>query len=160
MKRYEEYEDFQKRMINLLMPIAMIQEEVSPKLFMPLANTYLKAFKDFKKLNEIENNIKQEKREAKYRYRLLKKGWRKKIRKGLEKSSNAQAVKGKEGGINSEAVYAHSFDSEPAAANLDGLTEGTSPSAGLIAECIEALPEPTNVENMAEPFDIGSGSEG
>ena len=164
MRSFEEYECLQQYFMNLGMQLAMIQEEMTPELFAPLADGFLKELKQAKQLFDIENNPRQQKREARYRYRLLKRGWRKRIKAEFApKESEFESVKDKvesEQGerINSVAVYAQLLDSEEERLRLESPTEEDTASVGLIAESSEVLPAPTEVDKRALPVDLGAGA--
>lgn len=147
MKSFEDFDSLQQYHINLVMPLTMLQEECPPELFAPMADSFLKQYKESLRLFNIEHNFKQQQREAKYRYRLLKKGWRKRIRREL--SSEDEAVKfsaesEQSERINSAAVYAQPLDSAIEPAQLGLQIEADKGSICLIS--------PNNAED-ANPED-------
>ena len=113
MRKFDEFEYFQNYFINLAMSLSMIQEECPPEIFVPMADAFLREYKSTLKLFSIEHSFKQQKRESKYRFRLLKKAWRKRIRREIreEGTVNCQAESEPSERINSEAVYAQQVDS-------------------------------------------------
>ena len=74
--KYKNFEEFQNYFLSLGMTLASIQEEMPPELFAPLADAFLNEYKQALKLFNIENDVKFEQKQSKFRFKLLKKGWR------------------------------------------------------------------------------------
>lgn len=135
--KYKNFEEFQNYFLSLGMTLASIQEEMPPELFAPLADAFLNEYKQALKLFNIENDVKFEQKQSKFRFKLLKKGWRKKIRdelspkaSGVVKESRQSEPEGER--INSVAVYAASLDNK-APLELEAQVEPDKASTGLIA---------------------------
>ncbi len=113
MRKFDEFEYFQNYFINLAMSLSMIQEECPPEVFAPMADAFLSEYRSTLRLFNIEHSFKQQRRESKYRSRLLKKAWRKRIRREIreERAVNCLAESEQSERINSEAVYAQQVDS-------------------------------------------------
>ena len=113
MRKFDEFEYFQNYFINLAMSLSMIQEECPPEVFAPMADAFLSEYRSTLRLFNIEHSFKQQRRESKYRSRLLKKAWRKRIRREIreECAVNCLAESEQSERINSEAVYAQQVDS-------------------------------------------------
>lgn len=138
--KFDNFEEFQSYFLNLIMPLSMVQEEIPPELFAPLADAFLKEYKETLELFKIENNIKFKQKEAKFRAKLLRKGWKKKIRDEILPKPESQARVVKESRqsepegerINSVAVYAAALDNK-APLELEAQVEPDKASTGLIA---------------------------
>ena len=138
--KFDNFEEFQSYFLNLIMPLSMVQEEIPPELFAPLADAFLKEYKETLELFKIENNIKFKQKEAKFRAKLLRKGWKKRIRDESLPKPESQAKVVKEGRqsepegerINSAAVYAAALDNK-APLELERQVEAEKASTGLIA---------------------------
>lgn len=115
MRRFKEFEDIQNAFVDLALNLSMCQEEVPPEIFEPMADAFLKQYKHELDLFNVENDYKQHQRESKYRQRLSKRGWRRRIRQELKKNENdavnEEAESEQSERINSEAVYAQPIDS-------------------------------------------------
>lgn len=115
--KYKNFEEFQNYFLSLGMTLASIQEEMPPELFAPLADAFLNEYKQALKLFNIENDVKFEQKQSKFRFKLLKKGWRKKIRdelfpkpSGVVKHERQSEPFGER--INNAVVYAASLDNK------------------------------------------------
>ena len=135
--KYRTFEEFQNYFLNLAMILATVQEEMPPELFSPLADAFLSEYKQALKLFNIENDVKFDQKQSKYRFKLLKKGWKKKIRdelfpktSGVVKGKRQSEPKGSR--IKSEAVYADALDNV-ASLQLEAQVEPDKASTGLIA---------------------------
>lgn len=135
--KYKSFEEFQNYFLNLAMILATVQEEMPPELFAPLADAFLSEYKQSLKLFNIENDVKFEQKQSRYRFKLLKKGWKRKVRdelfpkvSGVVKESRQSEPYGER--INSEAVYAAVLDNK-APLELEGQVEAEKASTGLIA---------------------------
>lgn len=131
--KYKTFEEFQNYFLNLGMTLSSIQEEMPPELFAPLADAFLNEYKQSLKLFNIENDMKFEQKQSKYRFKLLKKGWKNRVKKELGllvvKDKRQSEPKGER--INSEAVYADALDNENAK-KLTAQVEPDKASTGLI----------------------------
>ena len=138
--KFDNFEEFQSYFLNLIMPLSMVQEEIPPELFTPLADAFLKEYKETLELFKIENNIKFKQKEAKFRAKLLRKGWKNRIRDEILSKSESKARVVKESRqsepegerINSAAVYAAALDNK-APLELEAQVEPDKASTGLIA---------------------------
>lgn len=99
MKRFKEFQQKQEYFMELAGQIACLQEEMAPELWSVLADDFLQEVKQVDKLFELENNSKHEQGVAKYRGKLKRKGWRKRVRNEIalmkkeEKQENEELKK-------------------------------------------------------------------
>lgn len=75
-----DYYEFQQFYASMAQALGSIQGEMAPELFAPLADTFLKEYKQARVLFDVENNTKQALREAKFRAKLARKRWKLRIR--------------------------------------------------------------------------------
>lgn len=181
MKSFNDYEELQNEFIRIVAPLAMMQEEIAPELFAPLADAFLKELKLSKKLYGVEHNSDHQQREAKYRYKLLRKGWKCRLREELGKMTWLDRMRNKMRSkrhksefeivkvaveseqserINSAAVYAPpSLDNGEERKQLPDQCETDKASHCLAAPPSEAQPGQTEVDIKASPVDLCPGAE-
>lgn len=76
MDKFAEMLDY---LIMLANKIACLQEEMAPELWSVLADSFLKQVNVLNEQFDIENDFKQIQRESKYKAKLRRHGWKKRI---------------------------------------------------------------------------------
>ena len=76
MDKFAEMLDY---LIMLANKIACLQEEMAPELWSVLADSFLKQVNVLNEQFDIENDFKQIQRESKYKAKLQRRGWKKRI---------------------------------------------------------------------------------
>lgn len=90
-----DYYEFQQFYASMAQALGSIQGEMAPELFAPLADTFLKEYKQARVLFDVENNTKQALREAKFRAKLARKHWKARIRDEFKPSNDNFSVSAK-----------------------------------------------------------------
>lgn len=85
----KDFYDFQNYYASMGLTLGSMQGEMPPEIFAPLADAFLAEYKQARALFNAENDSKQSLREAKYRGKLSRKGWKARIRAEFEKPEDS-----------------------------------------------------------------------
>lgn len=175
MLSFEKYEDLQTEFLQIVYPLSIAQEQTTPELFAPMADAFLREFNQAWQLYQIEHNAKHQKREAKYKYKLLSKGWKKRMREELGKLTWFDKISGKRKKsvfelvkvlaeseqserINSESGLCSALDKGEERSPLSDQCETDRASHCLVASSSEAQPGQAEVDDTALPVDLSPGA--
>lgn len=82
----KDFYEFQQYYATMGLTLGSMQGEMPPEMFAPLADAFLLEYKQARALFDAENDSRQALREARFRGKLSRKGWKQRIRSEFEKS--------------------------------------------------------------------------